>query len=77
MTHDLSDPQLPGRLADELRTEQDHGIGAAKAAKSLHAQSLELQSRLDEVEEAAARHARKVLAKLEERVRALEAELGE
>ena len=27
-----------GRLADELRVEQEHGISASKAAKSLHGQ---------------------------------------
>ncbi len=52
-------------------------MSAAKAAKGLHAQSLELQSRLDEVEENAIRHGRKILAKLEDRVRALEGELCE
>lgn len=51
-------------------------MSAAKAAKTLHAQSLELQTRLDEVEEQAIRHGKKVLAKLEERVRGLEGELG-
>lgn len=66
---------LPGRLADELRNEQDHGMSAAKAAKTLHGQSLELQARLDEVEENAIRHGKKVLAKLEERCRMLEGEL--
>ena len=65
-----------GRLADELRTEQDHGLSASKSAKSLHAQSIELQGRLDEVEEQALRHGKKILAKLEDRVRALEGELG-
>ena len=28
-----------GRLADELRVEQEHGLSASKAAKSLHAQA--------------------------------------
>ena len=46
-------------------------MSAAKATKTLHAQSLELQGRLDEVEEQAIRHGKKVLAKLEERVRGL------
>ncbi len=64
-----------GRLAEELRSEQDHALSAAKASKTLHSQSLELQSRLDEVEENAIRHGRKVLAKLEEKVRGLEGEL--
>ncbi len=66
-----------GRLTEELRSEQDHGMSASKAAKGLHAQSMELQARLEEVEENAIRHGRKILAKLEERVRALEGELCE
>lgn len=67
---------IKGRLADELRNEQDHGMAANKAAKALQSQSMELQARLDEVEENAIRHGKKVLAKLEERVRNLEDELG-
>ena len=64
-----------GRLADELRTEQEHGMAADKSLKILAAQSMELQSRLDDVETTALRHGRKIVAKLEERVRALESEL--
>ena len=64
-----------GRLAEELRCEQDHGMSAAKASKTLASQSMELQARLDDVEENAIRHGKKVLAKLEERVRAIEGEL--
>ena len=66
---------FPGRLADELRTEQEHGMAADKSLKILAAQSMELQSRLDDVETTALRHGRKIVAKLEERVRALESEL--
>ena len=66
---------LKGRLADELRQEQDHGMAANKAAKSLHSQSSELQARLDDIEEQALRHGRKIIQKLEERVRSLEGEL--
>ena len=66
--------RLSGRLADELRTEQEHGLSADKNLKILSAQSLELQGRLDDVETTALRHGRKIVAKLEERVRALEAE---
>ena len=50
-------------------------MSAAKASKTLHSQSMELQARLDDVEENAIRHGKKVLAKLEERVRAIEGEL--
>ena len=41
----------------------------------MSAQSLELQNRLDDVETTALRHGRKIVAKLEERVRSLEGEL--
>jgi myosin heavy chain 6/7 len=69
-------PSVSGRLADELRVEQDHGMSANKACKSLHAQSVELAGMLDETEDQALRHGKKVIAKLEERVRAMESELG-
>ena len=62
-------------MADELRTEQEHGMAADKSLKILAAQSMELQSRLDDVETTALRHGRKIVAKLDERVRALESEL--
>ena len=67
--------KITGRLAEELRTEQEHGLSADKALKTLSSQSLELASRLDEVETHALKHGRKIVAKLEERVRALESEL--
>ena len=63
------------RLAEELRTEQEHGLSADKALKTLSAQSIELASRLEDVETTALRHGRKIVAKLEERVRLLENEL--
>lgn len=66
---------LKGRLAEELRTEQEHGLAADKTLKTLSAQSMELRSRLEDVETTALRHGRKIVAKLEERVRALESEL--
>ena len=42
-----------------------------------NAQSIELAGRLEEVEDQALRHGKKIIAKLEERVRAMEGELGE
>ena len=63
------------RLAEELRTEQEHGLASDKALKILSSQSLELQSRLEDVETTALRHGRKIVSKLEERTRALESEL--
>ena len=38
LTHSLRLSLSLGRLADELRVEQEHGISASKAAKSLHGQ---------------------------------------
>ena len=62
-------------MAEELRTEQEHGLSADKALKTLSAQSIELASRLEDVETTALRHGRKIVAKLEERVRLIENEL--
>ncbi len=36
---------ISGRLADELRTEQEHGIAADRATKAMAAQCMELQNR--------------------------------
>ena len=65
-----------GRLADELRTEQEHGLAADKANKMMASQCTEMQSRLADVEAMALRHGKKIIAKLEERCRALEDELS-
>lgn len=65
-----------GRLADELRTEQEHGLSADKASKSLAAQFNELSHRLDDVETTALKHGKKIIAKLEDRVRSLQEELS-
>ena len=62
-------------MAEELRTEQEHGLSADKTLKTLSAQSMELASRLEDVETTALRHGRKIVAKLEERVRLIENEL--
>ena len=63
-------------MADELRTEQEHGLAADKANKMMVSQCNEMQSRLADVEAMALRHGKKIIAKLEERCRALEDELG-
>jgi len=65
-----------GRLADELRSEQDHGLASDRATKAMAAQCMELQARLEDVETTALRHGKKIIAKLEERLRFLESELG-
>ena len=59
-----------------MRTEQEHGMAADKANKMMVSQCTEMQSRLADVEAMALRHGKKIIAKLEERCRALEDELG-
>merc|ERR1712034_28325 len=64
------------RLADELRAEQDHVNTQSKAKRSLESQMLELENKLTEANENAIRGGRAAMAKLENRVRELEMELG-
>jgi len=64
------------RLAEELRTEQEHALTADRLAKASQAQCSELQGRLEEAEAVAASYGRKMIAKLEEKIRMLESELG-
>ena len=64
------------RLAEELRTEHEHSGAVERGAKATFAQCNELQARLEEAEAAAASYGRKMIAKLEEKVRMLESELG-
>lgn len=64
------------RLADELRAEQDHTSTQAKAKRALEAQITELEMRLGEANEVAAKGGRTAMAKLETRIRELEIELG-
>ncbi|XP_076337304.1 myosin heavy chain, muscle-like isoform X5 [Tachypleus tridentatus] len=63
------------RLADELRAEQEHAQQQEKMRKALEAQMKELQVRLDEAEAAALKGGRKIIQKLEQKVRELETEL--
>ncbi|XP_067938044.1 myosin heavy chain, striated muscle-like isoform X3 [Watersipora subatra] len=67
--------QDAARLAEELRSEQDHSMHLEKMRKQLDMQQKELQARLDDAEANAMRGGKRALAKLEERVRYLEAEL--
>ncbi|XP_041362744.1 myosin heavy chain, striated muscle-like isoform X1 [Gigantopelta aegis] len=62
------------RLADELRQEQDHGMQVEKLRKNLESQVKELQVRLDEAEGQALKGGKKLIQKLEQRVRELENE---
>merc|ERR1711992_116586 len=58
------------RLADELRAEQE------KAKRALNSQLSELEARLGDANEAAAKGGRNAMAKLESRIREMEIELG-
>lgn len=63
------------RLAEELRQEQEHSQHVERLRKGLEQQIKEMQVRLDEAEAAALKGGKKIIAKLEERIRALESEL--
>merc|ERR1712113_212081 len=64
------------RLADELRAEQDHTTALGKAKKALEAQIGEIEMRLGEANDVAAKGGRAAMAKLENRIRELEIDLG-
>merc|ERR1712108_58864 len=64
------------RLADELRAEQDHSGSQEKAKRALESQISELEQRLAEANDVAAKGGRNAMAKLESRIRELEIELG-
>merc|ERR1739848_881242 len=64
------------RLADELRAEQEHSTAQEKTKRSLESQVMELDQRLAEANEIAAKGGRNAMAKLESRIRELEIELG-
>ena len=64
------------RLADELRSEQEHSGSQEKAKRALETQIAELDQRLAEANEIAAKGGRNAMTKLESRIRELEIELG-
>merc|ERR1712060_599596 len=64
------------RLADELRAEQDHSGAQEKAKRALNGQLGELENRLADANDAAAKGGRNAMAKLESRIREMEMELG-
>merc|ERR1712234_77018 len=64
------------RLADELRSEQDHANSLAASKNSLTNQLGELEGRLADAESAAMRGGKAAMAKLETEIRELEAELA-
>merc|ERR1712066_656628 len=64
------------RLADELRAEQDHASAQASSKGSLNNQLGQLEGRLADAENAAAKGGKAAMAKLENKVHELEAELA-
>merc|ERR1712242_669693 len=64
------------RLADELRSEQDHAASQEKAKRALDAQINELHQRLDDANDMAAKGGKNAIARMEARIRELEGELG-
>ena len=64
------------RLADELRAEQDHSNSQEKAKRAMEGQLAELEQRLIDANDLAAKMGRNAMAKLESRIRELEIELG-
>ena len=64
------------RLADELRSEHDHTNSQGKAKRSLEIQLAELENKFAEASDNAIRGGQAAMAKLETRIRQLEAELG-
>merc|ERR1712181_119065 len=64
------------RLADELRAEQDHASAQASSKQSLNNQLGQLEGRLADAENAAAKGGKAAMSKLENKVHELEAELA-
>merc|ERR1711893_585687 len=64
------------RLADELRSEQDHVSTLSQGKRALETQFGELENRLADANDAAMRGGKSAMAKLETRIRELEIELG-
>ncbi|VDK27060.1 unnamed protein product [Gongylonema pulchrum] len=65
------------RLAEELQAEQEHSQNLERQRKALESQIKEIQARLDEAETTALKGGKRMLAKLDQRVRDLEAELAD
>merc|ERR1712158_282161 len=65
-----------GRLADELRSEQDHAAAQGKAARTTEVSLMEMQKKAEEASFAIARGAAQIPAKLEDRAHAIEMELN-
>ena len=65
-----------GRLADELRAEQDHAAAQEKAARTTEVSLTEMQKKAEEASFAMARGAAQIPAKLESRAHEIELELN-
>jgi myosin heavy chain 6/7 len=65
-----------GRLADELRSEQDHAAAQEKSARSTEVSLAEMQNKAEQASFAMARGAAQIPAKLEGRARDIEMELN-
>merc|ERR1719290_708315 len=65
-----------GRLADELRQEQEHSAMIEGLRKGLECQVRDLQTSLEEAEAIALRSGKKLVAKMETRIRDLENDLN-
>merc|ERR1711963_498646 len=65
-----------GRLADELRSEQDHAAAQEKAARTTEVSLAEMQNKAEQASFAMARGAAQIPAKLEERAHVIEMELN-
>merc|ERR1711934_593927 len=65
-----------GRLADELRSEQDHVSTLERNKKTLQSQLHDLENKFAEASENAMRGGRNALSKLEQRIHGMETELG-
>merc|ERR1712203_324486 len=65
-----------GRLADELRSEQDHAAAQDKAARTTEVSLAEMQNKAEQASFAIARGAAQIPAKLEDRAHNIEMELN-
>ena len=65
-----------GRLADELRSEQDHAAAQEKVARTTEVSLAEMQNKAEQASFAIARGAAQIPAKLEDRAQNIEMELN-
>merc|ERR1712042_334146 len=75
MQTDMDDAITELKNTEELRREQEHAVHVDRLRKQLEVTVKDLQARLDEAEAAALKGGKRIIAKLEARVRELETEL--